>query len=129
MDWRLRRSSGVEQAIAAPMSEAPSDADAEFDALYRDARDDVFAYVAGLLRDRSAAEDVTALAFERAYRKRRRFNPSAEAGAPGSSGSRATRPSTSFAGAGGSAELVGDAVDPTRPRPTRRPRWRFGARR
>ncbi|MGB3099549.1 MAG: sigma-70 family RNA polymerase sigma factor, partial [Solirubrobacterales bacterium] len=37
-------------------------------------RDDVFAYVAGLLRDRSAAEDVTALAFERAYRKRSRFD-------------------------------------------------------
>jgi RNA polymerase sigma-70 factor (ECF subfamily) len=31
--------------------------------------------VAGLLRDRSAAEDVTALAFERAYRRRRSFNP------------------------------------------------------
>ena len=31
----------------------------------------VYAYVASLLRDRSAAEDVTAQAFERAYRKRR----------------------------------------------------------
>jgi RNA polymerase sigma-70 factor, ECF subfamily len=30
----------------------------------------VYAYVASLLRDRSAAEDVTAQAFERAYRKR-----------------------------------------------------------
>lgn len=58
------------------MSEAPADAEAEFDELYRSSRDDVFAYAAGLLRDRSAAEDVTALAFERAYRKRRRFNPS-----------------------------------------------------
>jgi Sigma-70 region 2 len=38
-------------------------------------RDDVYAYVAGLLRDRAAAEDVTALAFERAYRRRRSFNP------------------------------------------------------
>jgi RNA polymerase sigma-70 factor, ECF subfamily len=41
----------------------------DFEALYRAARDDVFAYVATLLRDRAAAEDVTAAAFERAYRK------------------------------------------------------------
>jgi RNA polymerase sigma-70 factor, ECF subfamily len=47
----------------------------DFDALYRGARDDLFAYVATLLRDRAAAEDVTALAFERAYRKRRSFHP------------------------------------------------------
>ena len=46
----------------------------DFDALYRDARDDVFAYVATLLRDRAAAEDVTAQAFERAYRRRARFD-------------------------------------------------------
>src|SRR5213595_436399 len=45
-----------------------------FEALYRSSRDDVFAYVATLLRDRSAAEDVTALAFERAYRRRRTFD-------------------------------------------------------
>ena len=35
---------------------------------------------AGLLRDVHAAEDVTALAFERAYRKRRRFDPRRGAG-------------------------------------------------
>jgi RNA polymerase sigma factor (sigma-70 family) len=46
----------------------------DFDALYRAARDDVFAYVATLLRDRGAAEDVTALAFERAFRKRKSFD-------------------------------------------------------
>jgi RNA polymerase sigma-70 factor, ECF subfamily len=46
----------------------------DFDALYRAARDDVFAYVATLLHDRSAAEDVTALAFERAFRRRSRFD-------------------------------------------------------
>jgi RNA polymerase sigma-70 factor (ECF subfamily) len=33
----------------------------------------VYAYVASLLRDRAAAEDVTAQAFERAYRKRRSY--------------------------------------------------------
>ena len=35
----------------------------------------VYAYVASVLRDRSAAEDVTAQAFERAYRKRRSYRP------------------------------------------------------
>jgi RNA polymerase sigma factor (sigma-70 family) len=42
----------------------------DFDALYRESRDDVFAYAATLLRDRAAAEDVTAIAFERAYKRR-----------------------------------------------------------
>jgi RNA polymerase sigma factor (sigma-70 family) len=46
----------------------------DFDRLYRDARDDVYAYAATLLRDRAAAEDVTAAAFERAYRKRTSFD-------------------------------------------------------
>jgi RNA polymerase sigma factor (sigma-70 family) len=46
----------------------------DFEALYRAARDDVFAYVAAVLHDRSAAEDVTAQAFERAYRKRKSFD-------------------------------------------------------
>jgi len=46
----------------------------DFDALYRDARDDVFAYTATLLRDSAAAEDVTAQAFERAYQRRSRFD-------------------------------------------------------
>lgn len=50
-------------------------ADATFEALYRSSRDDVYAYVAGMLRDSAAAEDVTAASFERAYRKRQRFNP------------------------------------------------------
>jgi RNA polymerase sigma factor (sigma-70 family) len=47
----------------------------DFDRLYRDARDDVYAYAATLLRDRAAAEDVTAAAFERAYRRRSAFDP------------------------------------------------------
>jgi RNA polymerase sigma-70 factor (ECF subfamily) len=65
----------VNETVAAAASEIPSDAEVAFDELYRRNRDDVHAYVAGLLRDRSAAEDVTALAFERAYRRRRSFNP------------------------------------------------------
>jgi len=45
-----------------------------FESLYRSCADDVFAYVASLLRDTSAAEDVTATAFERAYRRRALFD-------------------------------------------------------
>jgi RNA polymerase sigma-70 factor (ECF subfamily) len=63
-----------ETMVASP-AEAPREADIAFDRLYRSSRDDVYAYVAGLLRDRAAAEDVTATAFERAYRKRSRFDP------------------------------------------------------
>jgi RNA polymerase sigma-70 factor, ECF subfamily len=74
MEGRFARSRGVRETLAAPAAAVPSDADAEFEELYRRSRDDVYAYVAGLLRDRSAAEDVTALAFERAYRRRRLFN-------------------------------------------------------
>ncbi len=65
----------MNQTLVAPAIEAPSEADAAFDALYRSSRDDVYGYVSGLLRDRSAAEDVTAQAFERAYRRRASFNP------------------------------------------------------
>ena len=45
-----------------------------FEALYRSARDDVYAYALTLLRDSAAAEDVTALAFERALSRRRSFD-------------------------------------------------------
>ena len=74
MDLRPGRSRGVNQTLAVPASAIPADAEAEFDELYRGCRDDVYAYVAGLLRDRSAAEDVTSQAFERAYRKRWSYN-------------------------------------------------------
>jgi RNA polymerase sigma-70 factor, ECF subfamily len=45
-----------------------------FAELYRSTAGDVYAYVATLLGDRGAAEDVVALAFERAWRKRRSYN-------------------------------------------------------
>ena len=45
-----------------------------FELLYRSSRDDIFAYVATLLNDRAAAEDITAIAFERAYRRRMTFD-------------------------------------------------------
>jgi RNA polymerase sigma-70 factor, ECF subfamily len=53
---------------------ARHDAASSFEALYRSCGADLYAYVASLLRDRGAAEDVTALAFERALRKRRSFD-------------------------------------------------------
>jgi RNA polymerase sigma factor (sigma-70 family) len=65
----------MEQTLAAPAAEIPDELDATFERLYRECRDDVHAYASGLLRDRMAAEDVTALAFERAWRRRRTFNP------------------------------------------------------
>ncbi len=65
----------MSETLVAPAHEAPREADLAFDRLYRSSRDDVYAYVAGLLRDAAAAEDVTATAFERAYRKRARFDP------------------------------------------------------
>ncbi len=70
-----RRSRDVTHTLTAPASAAPRDADIAFEDLYRSSRDDLFAYVCGMLRDRSAAEDITAAAFERAYRKRSRFDP------------------------------------------------------
>ena len=59
-------------AVAVPAK--PASAALDFEGLYRGSRDDVYAYVAGLLRDRAAAEDVCAQAFERAYRRRRSFD-------------------------------------------------------
>lgn len=47
----------------------------EFDALYRDSRDDLFSYLAYLVGDRSLAEELTAHAFEKAFRKRSLFRP------------------------------------------------------
>jgi len=74
MERRRRRSRGV-TSTAAPPSPPPTAATGlDFDALYRAARDDVFAYVATLLRDGATAEDVTAAAFERAFRRRRGFD-------------------------------------------------------
>jgi RNA polymerase sigma-70 factor (ECF subfamily) len=65
----------MEQTLVASADAAPRAGDLAFDRLYRTSRDDLYAYVAGLLRDDGAAEEVTALAFERAYRKRHRFDP------------------------------------------------------
>ena len=47
----------------------------DFEALYRTSRDDVYAFVAGMLRDRASAEEVTAAAFERALTHRSSYKP------------------------------------------------------
>lgn len=79
MDRLQARSTGVEQAIAEQPPIATSaradDGAEDFEALYRRTFPRVYAYVASLLRDRSAAEEVTAVAYERAYRKRRSYRP------------------------------------------------------
>jgi RNA polymerase sigma-70 factor (ECF subfamily) len=46
----------------------------DFEHLYRASRDDVYAYVAAIVRDRGAAEEVTATAFERALRRRSSYS-------------------------------------------------------
>ena len=77
MEPWARRSTGVISTMSVtvdpPTSAGPAPLD--FDALYRSSRDDVYAYVVTLLRSRSAAEDVTAQAFERAFRKARSYDP------------------------------------------------------
>jgi RNA polymerase sigma-70 factor, ECF subfamily len=60
----------VNEALAERMPVAAGSDTETFAALYERTFPRVYAYVASLLRDRAAAEDVTAQAFERAYRKR-----------------------------------------------------------
>jgi RNA polymerase sigma factor (sigma-70 family) len=63
--------------ISATATRAPATAadPGWFEDLYRSSVADVHAYVGSLLRDAVAAEDITAVAFERAYRRRAIFNP------------------------------------------------------
>jgi RNA polymerase sigma factor (sigma-70 family) len=59
-------------ALAAPQTaETPQQ---RLERLYGACRDDVYAYLESMLGDRGLAEEVTALAFERAFRKRSLFN-------------------------------------------------------
>ena len=82
MDSPERRNKSVNDVAAETLgaSQVRLNTAQGFEELYRETFPRVYAYVASLLRDRSAAEDVTALAFERAYRKRGRF--SARRGSP-----------------------------------------------
>jgi RNA polymerase sigma-70 factor (ECF subfamily) len=74
MDTARVRSAHVIDTVTAPSPSPGQSSWERFEALYRSCRDDLYAYVASLLRDPAAAEDVTALAFERAYRRRRTFD-------------------------------------------------------
>ena len=69
------RSTVVTETLAVALPPKAASAGLDFEELYRSSRDDLYAYAAALLRDRGAAEEVTAAAFERAYRRRRTFNP------------------------------------------------------
>jgi RNA polymerase sigma-70 factor, ECF subfamily len=71
----VARSVGVTSTLTLSRSASPARPALDFEALYRASRDDVFAYVATLLRDRAAAEDVTALTFERAFRRHGSYDP------------------------------------------------------
>jgi RNA polymerase sigma factor (sigma-70 family) len=60
---------------SSPEAHAQDTLDARaFEALFRESAGDVHGYLISLLRDRSAAEDITALAFERLYRSRARLD-------------------------------------------------------
>jgi RNA polymerase sigma-70 factor (ECF subfamily) len=63
------------QTLAVPLAapDALASPQRRLEELYRSSRDDVYAYVATVLGDRTLAEDVTALAFERAFRRRRLY--------------------------------------------------------
>jgi RNA polymerase sigma-70 factor, ECF subfamily len=63
----------VNEAIAEPVPTLAGDIPEPFEALYERTFPKVYAYVASMLRDRAAAEDVTSQAYERAYRKRRGY--------------------------------------------------------
>ena len=69
----LVRSRGVSEALVEPLALMTGSQTEGFAELYERTFPRVYAYVASLVRDRAAAEDVTAQAFERAYRKRRSY--------------------------------------------------------
>lgn len=66
------RNRNVNEAVVATSVELPRTGDDElaFDRLYRENRDDVYAYVAGLLRDCGAAEEIQQALGELAPRER-----------------------------------------------------------
>jgi RNA polymerase sigma-70 factor, ECF subfamily len=73
MSSQFARSRYVSEALVEPLTLMAGSQTEGFADLYSRTFPRVYAYVASLLRDRAAAEDVTAQAFERAYRKRRSY--------------------------------------------------------
>jgi RNA polymerase sigma factor (sigma-70 family) len=78
MGTGLGRNEGVNDAVVERVPGFGDEIRAaeSFASLYERSFPKVYAYVASLLHDRAAAEDVTAQAFERAYRKRRSYRRS-----------------------------------------------------
>jgi RNA polymerase sigma-70 factor (ECF subfamily) len=76
MNRTYGRSRYVNEALAERMPVATGTDTETFAALYERTFPRVYAYVASLRRDGSAAEEVTAQAFERAYRRRSTFDRS-----------------------------------------------------
>jgi RNA polymerase sigma factor (sigma-70 family) len=74
-DSVLHRITSVNEAVAERMPTVAGSDVETFASLYERTFPRVYAYVSTLVRDRATAEDVTAQAFERAYRKRRRYHP------------------------------------------------------
>ena len=108
----------METALAEPEQETRSATQAPravFEDLYRSSRDDVYSYVSGLLRDRSAAEEVTSTAFERAYRRWSKFDP--ERGSPRAwlFGIARNAALDELRRRGRQAEMVGEHIDPDSP--------------
>jgi RNA polymerase sigma-70 factor, ECF subfamily len=77
MHLALRRRGNVSQAIAEAVPSLARTSEGEsFASLYERIFPRVYAYVASMLKDRAATEDVTSQAFERAFRRRRTYRPS-----------------------------------------------------
>jgi len=76
MVMRLLRPDPQSREARTPPHGGSSGADVgyDFDAIFRSCVRDVHAYAFALLRDRAAAEDVTAVAFERLFRARGRLD-------------------------------------------------------
>ena len=92
-----------------------------FDALYRDCARDLYAYVRTLLGDDASAEDVTALAFERAYRRRSSFDDRRGSRRGWLFGIARNAALDELRRRRRSAPLVGELPDELAPAPTRRP--------
>jgi RNA polymerase sigma-70 factor (ECF subfamily) len=74
MDHDVERRSDMNQTASVALGAPPTTLTTSFDALYRATAAEIYAYVATLVRDRATAEDVTAQAFEKAYRRRSSFS-------------------------------------------------------
>src|SRR4051794_10502786 len=114
MDAPPARSTDVTSTLTVPLARRPTRQGLDFEALYRAARDDVYAYVATLLGDHAAAEDVTASAFERAYRRQGTYR--AARGSERAWGAWGRAPGPGAPGGGGGGGGRGGLAAPAPPR-------------